>query len=72
MFNNKGMLRLQQRFKSYYHAMYIEEVNEIALNSKDDKRSQTFDRITSFPPRKSAFVRKANTKCMQSKSDIAK
>ena len=52
--------------------MYIEEVNEIALNSKDDKRSQTFDRITSFPPRKSAFVRKANTKSMQSKSDIAK
>ena len=46
------MLRLQQRFKSYYHAMYIEEVNEIALNSKDDKRSQTFDRITSFPPEK--------------------
>ena len=29
--------------------MYTEEVNKIALSSNDDKRPQTFDRITSYP-----------------------
>ena len=29
--------------------LYTEEVNKIALSSNDDKRSQTFDRITSYP-----------------------
>ena len=31
------------------HDVYIEEVNKIALSSNDDKRVQTFDRITSSP-----------------------
>ena len=29
--------------------MYTEEVNKIALSSNDDKGSQTFDRITTYP-----------------------
>ena len=29
--------------------MYTEEVNKIALNSNDNKRLQTFDRITTYP-----------------------
>ena len=29
--------------------MYREEVNKIALSSNDDKRLQTFDRITTYP-----------------------
>ena len=29
--------------------MYIEEINKIALSSNDDKRLQTFDRITAYP-----------------------
>ena len=29
--------------------MYTEEVNKIALSSIDDKRLQTFDRITTYP-----------------------
>ena len=29
--------------------MYTEEVNKIALSSNDDKRIQTFDRITTYP-----------------------
>ena len=28
--------------------VYIEEINKIALSSNDDKRLQTFDRITSY------------------------
>ena len=29
--------------------MYTEEINKIAISSNDDKRLQTFDRITSYP-----------------------
>ena len=51
LFNNKTIYRSQERFKSYYHNMYPEEVNKIALSSNDDKRLQTFDRITAYPYR---------------------
>ena len=29
--------------------MYTEDVNKISLSSDDDKRLQTFDRITTYP-----------------------
>ena len=29
--------------------MYTEEVNKIALSNNDDKRIQTFDRVTTYP-----------------------
>ena len=29
--------------------MYKEEVNKIALSSNDDKRIQTFDKVTTYP-----------------------
>ena len=48
-FNNKTVYRSQKRFKSYYHDVYTEEVNKIALSSNDDKRLQTSDRITTYP-----------------------
>ena len=35
--------------------MYTEEVNKIALNSDDDKRLQTFDRVTTYPYGANAF-----------------
>ena len=54
-FNNKTVYRSQERFKSYYHVMYTEEVNKIALSSNDDKRLQTFDRITTYPYGTNAF-----------------
>ena len=46
LFIDKNVYRLQQRFKSYNHDVYPEEVNKIALSSDDDKGLQTFDRIT--------------------------
>ena len=49
LFNIKTVQRSQERFKSYYHNMYTEEVNETALSSNDDKRLQTFDMITTYP-----------------------
>ena len=49
LLNNKMALKSQQRFKSERHDAYTEEINKIALSSSDDKRLQTFDRITSYP-----------------------
>ena len=55
LFNNKTVYRSQKRFKSYYHVMYTEEVNKIALSSNDDKRLQTSDRVTTYPYGTNAF-----------------
>ena len=46
--NNEVALKSQQRFKSQRYDVYTEEINKIALSSNDDKRLQTFDRITSY------------------------
>ena len=45
----KPYLKKQQRFKSYYHDKYTEEINKVALSSNDNKRIQTFDKVTTFP-----------------------
>ena len=55
LFNNKTVYRSQERFKSYYHDVYTEEVNKIALSNNDDKRLQTFDGITTYPYGTNAF-----------------
>ena len=55
LFYNKNVYRSQERFKSYNHDVYTEEVNKIALSSNDDKRLQTFDRITTYPYGTNAF-----------------
>ena len=49
LFNNKSVYTSQERFKSYYHVMYTEEVIKIVLSSNDDKRLQTSDKITTYP-----------------------
>ena len=48
LFNGKIILKTQKRFKSYLHKVYTEEVNKIALSNNDDKRLQTFDRVTNI------------------------
>ena len=55
LFSSKTVYRSQQRFKSYNYDVYTEEVNKIALSSNDDKRLQTFDRITTYPYGTNAF-----------------
>ena len=49
LLNDKIILRSQQRFRSDHHRVYTEEVNKIALSSNDDKRIQTYDKITTYP-----------------------
>ena len=46
MFNDEVKIRSQQLFRSDHHRVYTEEVNKIALSSNDDKRIQTFDKVT--------------------------
>ena len=38
LLNNKIILKLRQRFKSEYHNLYTEEINNIALGSNGDKK----------------------------------
>ena len=49
------ILKQQQRFKSNHHRVYTEEVNKITLSSNDDKRIQTFDKVTTYPYGTNAF-----------------
>ena len=49
LFKNKVLDKSQQRFRSDHHKVYTEELNKIALSSNDDKRIQTFDRVTTYP-----------------------
>ena len=49
LLKNEIVLKSQQRFKSKRHDVYTEAINNIALNSKDEKKLETFDRITLYP-----------------------
>ena len=55
LFNNKKIMRSPLRFKSDHHNVYKEEVNKVALNTDDNKRLQTFDRVTTYPCGTNAF-----------------
>ena len=46
LLNNKIILKSQERFKSDYHEVYKQEIKKITLSSNDDRRLQTFDKIT--------------------------
>ena len=54
-FNDKIILKSQQRFKSDHHIVYTDKYNKIALSSNDDKRLQTYDRIKTYPYETNAF-----------------
>ena len=49
LFNDKIILKLQQRFKIDRHEVNTEEIYKIVLSSNDDERLQTFDKITTYP-----------------------
>ena len=49
LFNNKIILKSQQRFESDHHKVDTEKVKRIAVSSNDDKRLKIFDRITTYP-----------------------
>ena len=47
-FNNNPVLRSQEVFKSEFHDVYTLKLNKMALSSNDDKRLQTYDKITTY------------------------
>ena len=49
LFNDKIILKRQPVLRSYHHNVYTIEINKISLSSNHGKRSQTFDRITTYP-----------------------
>ena len=55
LLNDKIIIKSQQRFKSDHHVVYTVEVNKIALSSNDDKRLQTFDKVTTYRHGTNAF-----------------
>ena len=55
LFNNKIILKSQQRFKSYHQNVYTEQINKISLSGNDDKRLQIFDKIPMYPYGTTAF-----------------
>ena len=48
MFNDKIILKSQQVFRNNHHNVHTVEINKTALSSNDDKRLQTFDRVTTY------------------------
>ena len=48
-------MRSQLRFRRNHQNVYTEEVYKIALNSSDNERLQTFDRVTTYPYGTNAF-----------------
>ena len=55
LFNNKTIIKSQQRLKSDHNNVHTEEVNKILLSGNDDKLLQTFDKITTYPYGTNAF-----------------
>ena len=55
LFNNKIILKSQQVFRSDHHDVYTVGIKKFALSSNDDKKLQTFDRITTYPHGTNAF-----------------
>ena len=55
LFNNEVIQKSHLRFKSDHHDVYTEKINKIALSSNDDKRIQTFDKITTCPYETNVF-----------------
>ena len=55
LFNDKIILKSQERFKSDYHNVCTEQTNKMAWSSNDDKRLQTFDKTKTYPQGTNSF-----------------
>ena len=49
LFNDEIITKSQETFRSDHHSVYTEKINKIALSTNDDKRIQTFDKVTTCP-----------------------
>ena len=69
--NEKNILKKQQAFRSDHHNVYTVEINKITLSSNDDKRLQTFDKITTYPYGANVF-KMCESEMMMVKSNFVK
>ena len=67
LFENEVLLRSQHRFRSDHRKVYTEEVNKIGLSSNDDKRIQTFDKVTTYPYGTNVFAGCKNEMLLKNK-----
>ena len=56
LFNNEVVKKSQHRFRRDHLKVYTEEINKIALSSNDNKRIQTYDKITTYPYGTNTFM----------------
>ena len=49
LFHSNPVMRSQEVFIRQFYDVYTLRVNKIALSSNDDKRLQTYDKITTYP-----------------------
>ena len=49
LFNDKVLVKSQQRFRSDHHRIYTEKVNKIGLSSNDDKEYKHLIKLQHFP-----------------------
>ena len=52
---SKELRNEAQALRSDHHRVYTEELNKIELNSNNDKRIETFDKVTTYPYGTNAF-----------------
>ena len=55
LLKNKTKMASQLSLKSHCYSIFKNEINKIALRSNDEKRLQTFDRITTYPSETNAL-----------------
>ena len=70
MFKDKVLIKSQQRFRGDHRKVYTEEANKIALSSNDDKRIQTFDKVTTYPYGTNAFMVCENEMLLKNKFHV--
>ena len=70
LFKDKELIKSQQRFRGDHRKVYTEEANKIALSSNDDKRIQTFDKVTTYPYGTNAFMVCENEMLLKNKFHV--
>lgn len=56
LFGERTIMKEQITFKIDRHRIYTARVNKIPLRNIDDKRLQTYDKVTTYPYGTSTFI----------------
>ena len=56
LFGEKTIMKEQLRFKSDCHYIVTQRINKVALRNVDNKRLQTYDKVTTYPYGANPFI----------------